>query len=79
MISEIALGTAVDVVRGTGVGQGGQNDDKLFISDGSFDTFFWANGDPNGTPFPPDAVPEPGIPFPQNTYHAAFRVVELGH
>ena len=78
VIRDIDLGTAVDVVRVSNFGSAPENANKLYISDGSFDTFFWPNGDPNGTPFPPDASPEPGFPFPQNIYHGAIRVVELG-
>ncbi len=78
LIRDINLGTAVDVVSGFKFGVGRKNAKKLYISDGSFDTFFWLNGDPNGTPFPPDENPEPGVPFPDNNYHGAIRVVELG-
>ncbi len=77
IIRDINLGTAVDVVSGFKFGLGRKNAKKLYISDGSFDTFFWLNGDPNGTPFPADETPEPGFPFPLNNYHAGIRVVEL--
>ncbi|AOY79247.1 MAG: hypothetical protein F6K63_14775 [Moorea sp. SIO1G6] len=78
IIRDINLGTAVDVVSGFKFGVSRKNAKKLYISDGSLDTFFWLNGDPNGTPFPHDETPEPGFPFPLNNYHAAIRVVELG-
>lgn len=76
LISDVDLGTAVDVVRGFGVGVRSENI-KLYVSDGSFDTFFWFNGDPNGAPFPPDINSEPGVPFPMNRYHGAIRMIEL--
>lgn len=77
LIRDIDLGTAVDVVSGSRFGRDEDHTERLYISDGSFDTFFWPNGAPNGTPFPPDTIPEGGVPFPRNTYHAAIRVIEL--
>ena len=77
LIRDVGLGTAVDVVSGFNFGVSPEQAHRLYVSDGSFDTFFWPNGDPDGTPFPPDATPEPGVPFPTNTYHAAIRMLEL--
>ncbi len=77
LIRDIDLGTVVDVVGGAAFGQEGAHTNRLYVSDGSFDTFFWPNGDPNGTPFPLDATPEAGFPFPPHPYHAAIRVLEL--
>ena len=77
LLRDIEVGTAVDVVNGSLFGRGRAHADQLYVSDGSFDTFFWANGAPNGTPFPPDTTPEPGVPFPDNGYHAAIRIIEL--
>lgn len=74
LIDDDAVGAAVDVVRGTKFGHG--NRDRLYVTDSSLDTFFWLNGDPNGTPLP-DPTPEAGFPFPQNVYHGAVRVIEL--
>jgi len=76
LIDDDAIGSAVDAVRGTRFGQNG-NGDRLYVSDASLDRFFWPNGDPDGTPFPPDSNPEAGFPFPGNVYHAAIRVIEL--
>ncbi len=76
LIRDVDVGTAVDVVSGFDFGMGPEHADRLYVSDGSFDTFFWLNGDPGGTPLP-DPTPEGGIPFPSNTYHGAIRTLEL--
>lgn len=77
LIRDVDLGTTVDVVSGFDFGFGPEHARRLYVTDSSLDTFFWLNGDPNGTPLPADDQPEAGVPFPTNAYHAAIRVVEL--
>ncbi len=77
ILKDVSLGTPVDVVSGFRFGSAPRHASRLFVSDGSFDTSFWPNGDPNGTPLPLDPDPEGGVPFPANPYHGAIRMIEL--
>ena len=62
IIEDPELGTPTDVITGRGFGTS-ENEDKLFVLDGSFDTLVWPTG---------------VLPDPDADYHAAVRVLTPG-